>query len=94
MSDAVLEPWQTDTPTLIGALRVLAVTIESVDGVPNAALGEAAQRLEELSALVIEMAPSLRHRVALPGDCPDCRLMERVRALTEEKPGGRHERSE
>jgi hypothetical protein len=39
---------KSDTQTLIGALRVLARDIETDDGVVNALLDEAAQRLEEL----------------------------------------------
>lgn len=43
---------QTDTPTLIKAMRILARDIQSGDGVANAAIAEAADRLEELSAQV------------------------------------------
>lgn len=39
---------KTNTETLIKALRILANDIESEDGVANAAIMEAAQRLEEL----------------------------------------------
>ena len=39
---------RTDTVTLIAALRVLAREVESGDGVANAAIAEAADRLEEL----------------------------------------------
>lgn len=38
----------TDTATIIGAMRALANAIESPDGVSNAAIAEAADRLEEL----------------------------------------------
>lgn len=38
---------RTDTETLISALRILARDIESQDGVANAAIAEAADRLEE-----------------------------------------------
>lgn len=41
---------RSDDKTLIGALRVLARDIQTDDGVINACLGEAAERLEELSA--------------------------------------------
>ena len=41
-----------DTKTLIGALRILAVDIQSGDGVANAAIAEAADRLEELQAML------------------------------------------
>lgn len=40
----------SDTQTIIGALRVLARTIKTDDGVINACLDEAATRLEELQA--------------------------------------------
>lgn len=39
---------RTPTPTLIAALRILATEIQSPDGVANAAIAEAADRLEEL----------------------------------------------
>jgi len=39
---------KTKTETLIKALRILANDIESEDGVANAAIAEAAQRLEDL----------------------------------------------
>lgn len=39
----------TDTKTLIHALRILADEIESDDGVANAAIAEAAERLELLA---------------------------------------------
>jgi hypothetical protein len=44
---------KTDTPTLIRALRILAQDIQSGDGVANAAIAEAADRLEELSGYEI-----------------------------------------
>ncbi|WP_010322986.1 hypothetical protein [Marinobacterium stanieri] len=40
----------TDTTTLIGAMRALANDIQSEDGVANAAIAEAADRLGELQA--------------------------------------------
>lgn len=39
---------RTPTPTLIAALRVLAAEIQSPDGAANAAIAEAADRLEEM----------------------------------------------
>lgn len=42
---------KTNTETLIKALRILANDIESEDGVANAAIAEAAQRLEELNEM-------------------------------------------
>lgn len=40
---------RSSTETLIAALRVLARDIQSDDGVANAAIAEAADRLEELA---------------------------------------------
>lgn len=40
---------RSSTTTLISALRILARDIQSEDGVANAAIAEAADRLEELS---------------------------------------------
>ena len=40
---------KTDTPVLISALRILARDIISEDGVANATILEAADRLEELT---------------------------------------------
>jgi hypothetical protein len=39
---------RTETETIISALRVLANDIQSGDGVANAAIAEAADRMEEL----------------------------------------------
>ncbi len=39
---------KTDTKTLIEAMRILSCEIQSGDGVANAAIAEAANRLEEL----------------------------------------------
>jgi len=41
---------RSKTETIIGALRVLANDIQSGDGVANAAISEAADRMEELCA--------------------------------------------
>src|SRR5271154_3722525 len=41
---------KSDTQTLIDALRILARDIKSGDGVANACIAEAADRLEELAA--------------------------------------------
>lgn len=40
---------RTDTKTLIAAMRVLARDIQSKDGIANAAIAEAADRMAELS---------------------------------------------
>lgn len=39
---------KTDTKTLIDALRILAQDVQSDDGIANACIAEAADRLEEL----------------------------------------------
>lgn len=43
---------KTDTNTLIDALRILARDIQSEDGIANAAIAEAADRLEKLQNLL------------------------------------------
>ena len=43
---------KTDTNTLIKALRILARDIDSEDGIANAAIAEAADRLEKLQRKV------------------------------------------
>ena len=42
---------KSSTETIIGALRVLARDIQTDDGVINACLSEAAERLEEMSVM-------------------------------------------
>lgn len=61
----------TDTQTLIEALRILTRDIESGDGVANACIAEAADRLEELPRLleslqdVIRICKAMRYTVGL-----------------------------
>lgn len=43
---------RTETDVLIGALRILAEEIESEDGVANACIAEAADRLEECESIL------------------------------------------
>lgn len=43
---------RSDTETLIKAMKILSEDIETQDGVANAAIGEAAERLEELLGLI------------------------------------------
>jgi hypothetical protein len=50
----------TPTETLIKALRVLAVEIQSDDGVSNAAILEAAQRMEEDQEVIFHMGESIK----------------------------------
>ena len=44
---------RTSTPTLISAMRALARDIDSPDGVANAAILEAADRLYEMHGLLV-----------------------------------------
>jgi ABC-type transporter Mla subunit MlaD len=50
---------RTDTATLIQAMRILARDIQSDDGVANAAIAEAADRLEEQAATLLLIAHNL-----------------------------------
>ena len=43
---------RTDTETLIAAMRILSQDVESNDGVANAAIAEAADRMGELLSLI------------------------------------------
>ena len=51
---------KSDTSTIISALRILAVDIKSDDGVANACIFEAADRLEELQAKLDKAVEALR----------------------------------
>lgn len=53
---------KTKTKTLIKALRILANDIESDDGVANACIAEAADRLEELDDKVTELDTKLMRK--------------------------------
>lgn len=53
MSDAL----RSSTPVRASAMRVLAVEIDSADGVANAAIGEAAERLADLHHLLARCLP-------------------------------------
>lgn len=46
---------RSSTETLVAAMRILARDIQSGDGVANAAISEAADRLEELQASIAEL---------------------------------------
>lgn len=52
---------RSSTATLIAALRVLARDIESTDGVANAAIAEAAARLQDVALLLREAAGPMSH---------------------------------
>lgn len=55
MSNDDAEHVGSSTHTLITALRALAREIQSADGVANAAIAEAADRLEEMQSLLMEI---------------------------------------
>ena len=56
---------RTDTETLISALRILSQDIESNDGVANAAIAEAADRMGELcSELLFQKRLAEKHTPA------------------------------
>lgn len=66
---------RTDDQTLISALRILARDIESTDGVANAAIAEAADRLEHYAMHLPLSVPDLpsghtgiEYRPAEPGE--------------------------
>jgi len=72
---------RSDTPTLIAAMEVLSREVACADGVANAAIAEAAERLRELSLLAVDLLGEVRHVTALPADCPGCAMIGRYRHL-------------
>lgn len=72
---------KTDTETLVKALRVLAVEIQSGDGIANAAIEEAAQRIDELAAISLLLLKETSCEQSLPEGCPRCALSARLAAL-------------
>lgn len=56
--------WRTDTRTLIAALRVLAAEIVSGDGAANAAIAEAADRMQEMADGITDAVREERERCA------------------------------
>ena len=71
----------TDTKTLASAMRVLSVEVESEDRIANAAIAEAAQRIDDLAAIANEMAGMLAHDRALPDGCKACAMQKRLSQL-------------
>ena len=71
----------TDTKTLASAMRVLSAEVESEDRIANAAIAEAAQLIDDLSALAKEMAGMLAHDWGLRGDCKACAMQKRLAEL-------------
>ena len=63
----MLEP-RTDIKTLIEALRILANDIQSNDGVANACIWEAANRLEEMDELLAGVKAGTHEVVEKYGD--------------------------
>jgi len=70
---------KSDTQTIISALRVLAQDIQSGDGVANAVIAEAADRLEELQTQLKESQDyadrlaAHKDMVCLPADLANLR---------------------
>jgi phosphoenolpyruvate-protein kinase (PTS system EI component) len=77
----------TPTETLIKVLRVLASDIQSEDGVANAAILEAAQRMEEDQEVIFQAGESikiLRQTVQHRNDTID-KLKKRIKQLETER---------
>jgi hypothetical protein len=72
---------KTDTKTLASAMRILAIEIESEDGIAKAAIAEAAQRIDDLADLAAEMAGMLAHYRALQDGCKACAMQKRLADL-------------
>ena len=71
----------TDTKTLASAMRALSAQIDSEDGIANAAISEAAERIDDLAALASEMAGTLDHDRALQDGCKACAMQKRLSEL-------------
>ena len=71
----------TDTKTLASAMRVLSAEVESEDRIANAAIAEAAQRIDDLAELAKEMAGMLAHDCGLRDDCKACAMQKRLADL-------------
>jgi hypothetical protein len=71
----------TSTETLVEALRILAVDIQSEDGAANAAIAEGAERIDELAKIATEMSDMLTHDRALSDGCKACAIRERLDSI-------------
>lgn len=71
----------TDTKTLASAMRVLSAEVESEDRIANAAIAEAAQRIDDLAELAKKMAGMLAHDRELPDGCKACAMQKRLADL-------------
>ena len=60
---------RTSTETLIKAMRILSSDIQSDDGVANAAIAEAAQRLEEQQERIKRLEEALAWYESTVSDC-------------------------
>jgi hypothetical protein len=59
---------RTDIKTLIEAMRILSEGIQSEDGVANAAIAEAGQRLQEQDDYINELENEGDYRIAREND--------------------------
>ena len=76
---------RTSTETLIAAMHILATEIQSEDGAANAAVAEAAQRLEEQQERITQLEQendSMRADLLMWGDT--LRLKLRINKLEQE----------
>ena len=61
----------TRTPILVSAMRLLAQEIQSEDGVANAAIAEAGNRLSELEAQLTQAQHGIGEGITRPHDGPE-----------------------
>ena len=76
---------KTSTETLIAAMRILSQDIQSEDGAANAAVAEAAQRLEEQQERINKLESEnddMREDLLMWGDT--LRLQQRINKLEQE----------
>jgi cell division protein FtsB len=74
---------RSSTETLIKAMRILATDIQSDDGVANAAIAEAAQRLEEQQQRIKKLeSDDMRADLLMWSD--NLRLQQRIAQLERE----------
>jgi hypothetical protein len=71
----------TDNATLSAALRTLADLIDAPNDIPEMAIREAADRIDELAVIALELLASTKCEKALPDNCPRCALSARLAVL-------------
>lgn len=71
----------TENAKLVGAIRTLSTIIDAPDDIPAMALREAADRIEELAAIALELLAHTSCEQTLPAGCPRCELSGRLAAL-------------